>query len=66
MPDDAVAVPADLAAAFDERTRRVFDQLPPSHRRQWLQWIDESKKPETRAARIGRTVDSLRPEAALT
>ena len=64
MPDD-VAVPDDLAAAFDAPTRRVFDRLSPSHRRQWLQWIDEIKKPETRAARIGRTVESLRPQDAL-
>ncbi len=64
MPDD-VAVPDDLAAAFDARTREVFDHLPPSHRRQWLQWIDETRKPETRAMRIGRTVESLRPQDAL-
>lgn len=65
MPDDDVPVPADLAAAFDEPTRRAFDRLPPIHRRQWLQWIDEARQPQMRALRIGRTVESLRREDAL-
>jgi uncharacterized protein YdeI (YjbR/CyaY-like superfamily) len=30
----------------------AFNALPPSHRAEYLTWIDESKKPETRARRI--------------
>ena len=55
-----VALPADLAAAFDDDVRAFFDGLAPSHRKEWVRWVEEAKKPETRAARVEKTVDSLR------
>ena len=55
-----VAVPDDLAAAFDEPIRAVFDALAYSHRKEWVRWVEEAKKPETRSARIEKTVESLR------
>ena len=50
----------DLAAAFDDAVRSTFDGLAPSHRKEWVRWVEEAKKPETRAARITKTVESLR------
>ena len=55
-----VALPDDLAAAFDDDVRAFFDGLAPSHRKEWVRWVEEAKKPETRAARVGKTVESLR------
>ena len=55
-----VPVPDDLAAAFDEPVRATFDALAYSHRKEWVRWVDEAKKPETRTARIDKTVESLR------
>jgi hypothetical protein len=55
-----VALPDDLAAAFDDDVRAFFDGLAPSHRKEWVRWVEEAKKPETRAARIEKTVHSLR------
>ena len=55
-----VALPEDLAAAFDDDVRAFFDGLAPSHRKEWVRWVEEAKKPETRAARVGKTVESLR------
>ena len=55
-----VAVPDDLAAALDGETRSFFDALAASHRKEWVRWVEEAKKPETRAARLARTVESLR------
>lgn len=55
-----VLVPDDLAAAFDEPVRATFDALAYSHRKEWVRWVEDAKKPETRAARIGKTVESLR------
>lgn len=55
--DQRGPIPADLtaalkaAAAFD-----AFDALPPSHRREHINAIDEAKKPETRARRIENCV----------
>jgi bacteriocin resistance YdeI/OmpD-like protein/uncharacterized protein DUF1905 len=55
-----VAVPDDLAAAMDDRARANFDGLAFSHRKEWVRWVEEAKKPETRAARIEKTAASLR------
>ena len=55
-----VALPDDLAAAFDDDVRARFDALAPSHRKEWVRWVEEAKKPETRAARVEKTVESIR------
>jgi hypothetical protein len=55
-----IAVPEDLAAAFDEPARARFDALAYTHQKEWVRWVEEAKKPETRAARIEKTVESLR------
>jgi hypothetical protein len=54
------AVPDDLAAAWDDDVRSFFEGLAPSHRKEWVRWIEEAKKPETRAARVSKAVESLR------
>ncbi len=53
-------LPEDLAAALDEGARDFFDGLAPSHRKEWVRWVEEAKKPETRAARIDKTAEALR------
>ncbi len=63
-PDDEpreVAVPADLAAALgqDAEAQTFYDQLAFTHRKEWVRWVEEAKKAETRAARITKTVSSL-------
>ncbi|SDF67783.1 protein of unknown function [Blastococcus aurantiacus] len=55
-----VTLPEDLDAAFDDGVRAFFEGLAPSHRKEWVRWVEEAKKPETRAARIEKTVESLR------
>jgi uncharacterized protein YdeI (YjbR/CyaY-like superfamily) len=49
---DALAAAPDAAA--------LFDALPPSHQREYTQWVAEAKKPETRVSRAGKTVTRLR------
>ena len=57
-----VAVPDDLTAALarDETARAYFDGLSYTHRKEWVRWIEEAKKAETRATRLAKTVESLR------
>jgi Bacteriocin-protection, YdeI or OmpD-Associated/Domain of unknown function (DUF1905) len=55
-----VPVPDDLAAALDGPLRATFDALAYSHRKEWVRWVEEAKKPETRTARIEKAVESLR------
>ncbi len=63
-PDTAVrevTVPADLAAALveDDRAQTFFASLSYTHRKEWVRWIEEPKRPETRVARVARTVTAL-------
>ena len=37
-----------------------FEKLPPSHRRNYIAWITDAKKAETRARRIAKLIDELR------
>jgi hypothetical protein len=54
------ALPDDLDAALDEDARTFFSTLAPSHRKEWVRWVEEAKKPETRAARVEKTAAALR------
>ena len=57
-----VEVPDDLAAELsrDEWARAYFEGLAYSHRKEWVRWIGEAKKPETRSSRLSRTMAALR------
>jgi len=57
-----VVVPADLAAALAAQPSVLafFDQLSFTHRKEWVRWIEDAKKPETRQARLAKTIDELR------
>jgi hypothetical protein len=60
--DREVEVPGDLAAvlADDPVAREFFDGLAYSHRKEWVRWIEDAKKPETRVQRVRATLDGLR------
>jgi hypothetical protein len=57
-----VAVPGDLASALkrDRQAKAFFDTLSYTHRKEYVAWIVEARKDETRRARIARTLDMLR------
>ena len=57
-----LALPDDLAAALqaDEPARAFFAELSYTHRKEWARWIEEAKKPETRAARLEKTLAALK------
>ena len=59
QPGDTVA--DDLRTALDAAgLADKFTALSYSHQREYVTWIDEAKKPDTRARRIAGTVDRLR------
>jgi hypothetical protein len=51
-------VPADLSAALrrSAKAKAAFDGLSPSHRREYVEWIVEAKRPETRQRRIATAI----------
>jgi hypothetical protein len=60
-PDGAprtVKVPKDLkdVLAKNPAAAAVFDKLAYSHRKEFVDWIEQAKKPETRSARVEKTV----------
>ena len=60
--DDApreVSLPEDLAGAMSASARKHYEALSFTHRKEWVRWVEEAKKPETRAARVAKTVESL-------
>ncbi|MEK7468839.1 MAG: YdeI/OmpD-associated family protein [Planctomycetota bacterium] len=54
-------VPADLAAALKKnaKARATFEAFPPSHRREYIEWITEAKQEATRQRRLATTLEWL-------
>lgn len=56
-----VEIPADLAALLKkEKLLPVFEKLSYTHRKEYVRWITEAKKEETRAARLAKSIAMLR------
>jgi uncharacterized protein YdeI (YjbR/CyaY-like superfamily) len=57
-----VTVPHDLVKALkgEVAARQFFDGLSYSHKRAFVTWIEDAKKPETRQVRLEKTVELLR------
>lgn len=56
-----VEVPEDLAAllAQNPEAKASFDKLSYTHRKEYVQWIAEAKRPETRQNRLLKTNEML-------
>ena len=56
-----VSAPKDLqkVLAKTAKARATFDALSFTNRKEYVVWIVEAKKPETRAARLAKTVEML-------
>ena len=54
-------VPADLSAAFkkNKTAAATWAKFPPGHRREYIEWITDAKRPETRAKRLATTLEWL-------
>lgn len=44
------------ALAKNAKARAAFESFPPSHRREYIEWIIEAKRPETRQKRVATTL----------
>ena len=56
-----VAAQPDLLAALEghPQARAFFEQLSYTHQKEYVEWIEEARRDETRQARIARTVEML-------
>jgi hypothetical protein len=55
-----IDVPPDLAEALDDDSLAYLESLSFTHKKEYVQWIEGAKRPETRAARIARASQMLR------
>jgi hypothetical protein len=53
---------ADITGALEDETeaKEFFEALPTFYRKNYVRWIENAKRPETRAARIGKMVELLK------
>jgi uncharacterized protein YdeI (YjbR/CyaY-like superfamily) len=58
-PRVELATPADLEAALarNKKARATFDAFSYSARKEYIVWITEAKRPETRTARVAQAVE---------
>lgn len=63
---ERLEVPRDLEQALgaSKQARAAYEKLPPSHRKQYLYWINSAKRPATREKRIRETISRLVSGAA--
>ena len=57
-----IEVPKDLAKELrkEKEAKAFFDKLSYTHRREYVNWINEAKKEETRRNRIVKTIEMLK------
>lgn len=57
-PKAPLKVPGDLARALHSRKKawKAFEGFSPSHRREYVEWIESAKREETRARRIEKAL----------
>lgn len=61
-----VDVPADVASALraDAEVAAVFEAMRPSCQKEYVAWVEEAKKPETRARRLEKLAERVREYGA--
>lgn len=57
-----VEIPKDLMKELnrDKESKIFFDKLSYTHRKEYVTWIEEAKKDETRQRRIAKTIEMLK------
>ena len=60
-PKEPIAVPAAFTVALKKHQKALatFEKFSPSHRREYVEWITEAKRDETRQRRIATAIEWL-------
>jgi len=56
-----VAIPSYFSKALraNKKAQKAFENMAPSHRKAYVQWIEGAKRPETRARRLKRALGMI-------
>lgn len=59
VPKPEATVPPELGAALakNKKATAAFGKFPPSHRREYIEWVVEAKRDETKAKRVAQAVE---------
>jgi len=62
VEERVVAVPAELKRAFksEKEAKSAFEKLSYTHQKEYVKWIEEAMKAETRQSRIVKTIEMLK------
>jgi hypothetical protein len=68
VEERVVTVPLELKRAFksDKEAKAAFERLSYTHKKEFVTWIEQAKREETRARRVARTVEMLEREEKVT
>src|ERR1041384_4921961 len=57
-----IEIPKDLMKEFkkDKEAKAFFDKLSYTHQKEYIRWVEEAKKEETRQNRIAKTIEMLK------
>ena len=57
-----IEIPKDLLKEFkkDKQAKTSFDKLSYTHKKEYVSWVEEAKKEETRQNRVTKTIDMLK------
>ncbi|MFP5470054.1 MAG: YdeI/OmpD-associated family protein [Bacteroidia bacterium] len=60
-PKAEVKIPEDLQKLLQKnaKAQQIFHDFSPSHKREYIEWIREAKRPETREKRLATTIEWL-------
>lgn len=66
-PTVSLKMPVEFSKALrgDPSARACFESLAPSHRKQYLAWIQTAKRPETRERRVAEALVLLKKREKL-
>ena len=58
-PRPTLPIPPELVAALakNKKAQTAFNGMPPSHQREYNEWIGEAKREETRASRVKQAIE---------
>jgi hypothetical protein len=62
VEERVVTVPAELKRIFksDKAAKSTFEKLSYTHQKEYVKWIEDAKKAETRQSRIAKTLEMLK------
>lgn len=63
-PTDSLPLELETAFAASPKAREAFEQLPPSHRREYIGWVRSGRRDDVRERRAAQAVMRLLSDPA--